>query len=141
MGYEEVTGNLERFDAHVNELTAAKDVLRQDIDGQGPKLDRANQALEVSRRRANDAGVNLEQESAPWYDIEARGLKDQNQSVLFSLSNALQDHAEDVLPLFESLCSEKGIARPSRPPSQASSRPGSSRSSMLGMGGGRLGGP
>merc|ERR1712039_1106383 len=139
--YEEVQGNLERFDAHVNELTGARDVLKQDIEAQGPKLERAGQALEVSRRRAADAGVDLGAESAPALDIEARGLKDQNQSVLFSLSNALQDHAEDVLPLFESLCNEKGIARPSRPPSQASSRPGSSRSSMLGMGGGRLGGP
>merc|ERR1712048_611509 len=70
--YEEVTANLERFEAHVNELTAARDVLRQDIDAQGPKLERSNQALEVSRRRATDAGVALEQESAPWYDIESR---------------------------------------------------------------------
>lgn len=139
--YEEVQGNLEKLDAHVNELSAARDVLRQDIDGQAPKLERATQALEVSRRRALEAGVDLGVEAPPTLDIEARSLKDQNQSVLFSLSNALQEHAEDVLPLFESLCNEKGIARPSRPPSVASSRPGSSQASMLGMGGPRMGGP
>merc|ERR1712039_888195 len=63
--YEEVQGNLERFDAPVNELTGARDVLKQDIEAQGPKLERAGQALEVSRRRAADAGVDLGAESAP----------------------------------------------------------------------------
>merc|ERR1712048_228391 len=130
--YEELQGNLEKLDSHVNELTAARDILRHDIDSQATKIERAQQVLENSMRRADDAGIDLGPESPATLDIEARSLKDRNQSVLFALSNALQEHVEDVLPLFESLCNEKGIARPSRPPSVASSRPGSSRSSMLG---------
>merc|ERR1711862_94794 len=104
-----------------------------DGDGQQAKLERAVRDVEVSKRRARDAGVPMEQESVHIADIQTKSLKDQHQNFLFAMSNALQEHSEDVLPLFESLCNEKGIARPSRPPSVASSRPGSSRSSMLGM--------
>jgi chromosome segregation ATPase len=126
--YEELQGNLGQLDAHVAELSAARDVIRQDIMGQEAKLERAFQSLETSRARADQAGVDMAPDGALALDIEVRGLRDQNQSVLYSLSNALQDHAQDVLPLFESLCQEKGIARPSRPPSVGGSRPGSSRS-------------
>merc|ERR1712003_321038 len=114
---------------HVNELAAARDTLAADIDSQRPKLDRADQALDNSKRRAAEVGVDMNQESAASLDIDQRNLRDLNQSVLFSLSNALQAHAEDVLPLFESLCDEKQIGRPSRPPSAASSAPASSRGS------------
>merc|ERR1711939_854284 len=101
--------------------------LQLDAEAQRPKLERAEQALAVSRRRAVDAGVEMEPEAPTTLDIQTRSLRDQNQAVLFAMSNALRDHTEDVLPLFESLCNEKGIARPSRPPSAASvgSRPGS----------------
>ncbi|CAJ1345383.1 unnamed protein product [Effrenium voratum] len=71
------------------------------------------------------AGVDLAPEAPPAVDIQARGLREQNQSLLFALSNALQDYTEDVLPLFENLCHERGLALPSRPPS--ASRPGSGR--------------
>merc|ERR1712039_241311 len=63
--YEEVQGNLEKIAAQVQEYTVARDQLRADIEAQGPKLERAGQALEVSRRRAADAGVDLGAESAP----------------------------------------------------------------------------
>jgi len=126
--YEELQANIERVSGHTRELTAALDVLRADIEAQGPKMERANQTLEASVRRATDAGVDMAEDSLASLDIAARMLRDQNQSVLFALSNALQEHGEDVLPLFDSLCAEKGVARPSRPPSVASSRPGSSRS-------------
>lgn len=130
--YEELRRNLEQLDLHVGELAAARDVLRQDMEAQRSKLERAERALEVSTRRAAEAGVELGVDRPAGMDIEARSLRDQNQSVLHALGNALQDHTEDVLPLFESLCNEKGIAKPSRPPSVASTRPGSSRSSIGG---------
>mmetsp|Transcript_36979 Transcript_36979/g.102767 ORF Transcript_36979/g.102767 Transcript_36979/m.102767 type:complete len:901 (-) Transcript_36979:206-2908(-) len=131
---EELESNIERMKSHVQELEAVRGVLRQEIEAQGPKIDRANQTLEVSKRRATQAGVDMAPDSIPSLDILAKTLRDQNQSVLFSLSNALQEHAEDVLPLFESLCNEKGITLPSRAPSVSSSRPGSSRSaSALGL--------
>mmetsp|Transcript_41567 Transcript_41567/g.109721 ORF Transcript_41567/g.109721 Transcript_41567/m.109721 type:complete len:891 (+) Transcript_41567:143-2815(+) len=130
--YEELQGNLGQLDAHVAELSGARDVLRQDIMSQRAKLERAYQALEASRARAEQAGVNMSPDGALALDIEVRSLRDQNQSVLYALSNALQDHAQDVLPLYESLCNEKGIARPSRPPSVGGSRPGSGRSMMSG---------
>eukprot|EP00927_Polykrikos_kofoidii_P069290 TRINITY_DN64693_c0_g1_i1.p1 TRINITY_DN64693_c0_g1~~TRINITY_DN64693_c0_g1_i1.p1 ORF type:complete len:902 (+),score=221.70 TRINITY_DN64693_c0_g1_i1:127-2832(+) len=130
--YEEIRNNLETLNQHLAELAAARDVLGQDIDGQGPKLDRAEQALQASAARAENVGVDIQPESAASLDIETRALVDLNQSVLFSLANALQDHVEDVLPLFESLCDENQLNRPSRPPSVASSRPPSSRSSQFG---------
>lgn len=136
--YEELQGNLDKLSAQVQDLTQAREGLRLDTEQQQPKLERAQQALEVSRRRALDAGVDMGQEAPTTLDIQTRSLRDQNQSFLFAMSNALQEHTEDVLPLFESLCNEKGIARPSRPPSAAGSaagsRPGSSRS---GIGSGR----
>lgn len=122
--YEELQATLQQLEARVSELHAARDVLRQDIDAQGHKLDRATQALDIARRRATDAGVNLSPEAAATLDIETRSMRDLNQSVIFALHNALQDHVEDVLPLFESLCNERGIARPTRPPSGGSSRAG-----------------
>lgn len=124
--YEELQTNLDGVQGHAQELNAALVSIREEIEAQGPKMDRAHQTLEVSVRRATEAGVDMAEESPASLDIAARGLKDQNHSVLFALSNALQEHAEDVLPLFESLCNEKGVSLPSRPPSGASSRPGSS---------------
>lgn len=125
--YEELMTNLKQLEPQVKEMLSARDVLRQDIEAQAPKLDRAAQALEVARRRAQEAGVDLQQDSFAMLDIEVRALRGQQQSVIFALQNALQDHVQDVLPLFESLCNEQGIARPARPPSAASSRPGSAR--------------
>merc|ERR1711937_138917 len=127
--YEELQVNLDRLGQQLQDLEAAKVQLQVDGDQQRPKLERAEQALEVSRRRAVEAGVDMGQEAPTTLDIQTRSLRDQNQSILYAMNNALQDHPEDVLPLFESLCNEKGIARPSRPASAASggSRPGSSR--------------
>merc|ERR1711959_708625 len=127
--YEELQANLNKLASQVQELSAARDQLRLDSEAQRPKLERAEQALEVSRRRAVEAGVDMGQDAPTTLDVQTRTLRDQNQSVLYAMSNALQDHVEDVLPLFESLCNEKGLVRPSRPPSAASagSRPGSSR--------------
>jgi len=127
--YEELQHSLEGLDGQVNELTAARDVLHQDIGQQAGKVDRANQSREAARARADQAGVDLSAESPATVDIEARALREENQSVLFALNNLLQEYPEDVLPLFESLCAERGVARPSRPPS-AASRPGSSRASF-----------
>jgi len=125
--FDELQRNLQQLDAQANELSAARDVLRQDIDAQRPKIDRAQQASDASRRRCAEAGVDLNPESNASLDIEARGLRENNQSIMYAAMNALQEYSEDVLPLFESLCQERGIARPVRPPSQGSSRPGSSR--------------
>jgi len=130
--YEELRTNVDNLTAHVRELAAAREVLVQDIESQGPKIERAEQALDVSKRRGHDAGVAMEPDSEPSLDIGGRSLRDVNQGVLFALSNALQGHAEDVLPLFESLCDEKQIGRPSRPPSGTSSRPPSSQVSIGG---------
>jgi len=126
--YEELQANLNRLGQQLQDLSVAREQLEVDAEAQRPKMDRAEQALGVSRRRAVDAGVDMEAEAPTTLDVQTRSLRDQNQAILFALSNALRDHTEDVLPLFESLCNEKGIARPSRPPS-ASSRPGSSRQS------------
>lgn len=126
--YEELRGSLDQLSSHVHEMVAARDSIAQDTDAQQQKLERAEQALDGSRSRAEEVGVDLSQESAATLDVEQRGLRDLNQSVLFSLNNSLQAHVEDVLPLFESLCDEKQLNRPSRPPSAASSRPASSRS-------------
>jgi len=126
--YEELQHSLEGLDAQVNELTAARDVLNQDIQQQEGKIERASQTREAAKARAEQAGVELTEESPATIDIQARAVREENQSVLFALNNLLQDYSEDVLPLFESLCHERGVARPSRPPS-AASRPGSSRAS------------
>jgi len=122
--YEELQRSMQQLEAQVNELTAARDVLRQDVDAQTSKSQRAEQAVETARARAIQAGVDLAPEAPAAVDIQARGVREQNQSMLFALSNALQDYTEDVLPLFENLCQERGVALPSRPPS-AMSRPGS----------------
>merc|ERR1712100_377571 len=129
--YDELQANLNKLASQVQELTVARNQLRVDAEAQRPKLERAEQALEVSRRRAVEAGVDMGQDAPQTLDIQTRTLRDQNQSVLYAMNNALQDHPEDVLPLFESLCNEKGLVRPSRPASAASvgSRPGSSRMS------------
>lgn len=129
--YEELQANLEKLASQVQELTTVRDQLRVDAASQAPKLERAQQGLDVSRRRALDAGVDMGPEALTTHDVNARTQREENQLILFAMNNALQDHAEDVLPLFESLCNERGIVRPSRPPSAASvgSRPGSSRMS------------
>jgi chromosome segregation ATPase len=130
--YDELQANLERLTATVRELTSQRDQMHMDLDGQLPKMDRAKQTLEVSKRRGRDSGVPMESESPQMLDIQARNLRDQNQSFIYSMNEALQHHPEDVLQLFESLCNDKGIARSSRPPSgnSAGSRPQSSRSSF-----------
>jgi len=125
--YEELQSNIEQLDAHVSELSAAREVMHQEIRGQREKLDRARRTMEVAKRRAEEAGVDIGPDAPATLDIEAKAMRDQNQSALFALHNALHDHPEDVLPLFISLCNEKGMQLPSRPPSVASSRPGSSR--------------
>jgi len=125
--YEEMQSSFQGLEDRVNELTAARDVLRQDLEAQGPKIERGQNAMAAAQARAEQAGVELTQDSPALLDIETRGLREQNQSVLFALQNLLQDYAEDVLPLFESLCHERGVSLPSRPPSAAASRPGSSR--------------
>jgi len=130
--YQELQANMDRLAQSAQDFSAARDQLRLDAESQQPKLARADQSLEESRRRAVAAGVDMGPEAPTTLDVQTRTLKDQNQSILFAMMNALQDHAEDVLPLFESLCNEKGIVRPSRPPSAASqggSRPGSGVSS------------
>eukprot|EP00439_Symbiodinium_sp_Y106_P022722 s125_g2.t2 len=114
--YEELQRSMQQMEAHVNELTAARDVLRQDIGTQAPKIERAQQTLANAQTRAIQSGVDLAPEAAAAVDVKARGLREQNQSLLFALSNALQDYGEDVLPLFENLCAERGVAMPSRPP-------------------------
>jgi len=126
--YEELQQNFERVQADSQQLNALLARIQEDVQAQGEKMERANQALEVSVRRATNAGVEMAEDSAASLDIMTRALRDENQSVIHALANALQDHSEDVLPLFESLCAEKGITKPSRPPSGASSRPGSGRS-------------
>merc|ERR1740121_1532730 len=128
--YEEMQANLQQLDDHVAELTTARHSTQQEINQQKDKLDRAARVLESSQRRAMDSGVDLGPAAAATMDVETRNLRDQNQSILYALSNALQDHSEDVLPLFKSLCGERSVPLPSRPPSVASSRPGSSRSSL-----------
>eukprot|EP00929_Paragymnodinium_shiwhaense_P117399 TRINITY_DN8793_c0_g1_i16.p1 TRINITY_DN8793_c0_g1~~TRINITY_DN8793_c0_g1_i16.p1 ORF type:complete len:894 (-),score=357.54 TRINITY_DN8793_c0_g1_i16:416-3097(-) len=132
--YEEVRSNLEGLDSHVTELGAAQQMVSQELEAQTGKMERASQALEMSKSRAGEVGVDLAPESAASVEIEARNLGDQNTSVVYALNNSLQDYyAEDVLPLFESLCDEKQIHRPSRAPSVASSRPASRDSSQGGV--------
>eukprot|EP00913_Durusdinium_trenchii_P007009 g6593.t1 len=58
------------FQAQVNELTAARDVLRQDVEGQQAKTQRAEQALEAARARAIQAGVDLAPETPAAVDIQ-----------------------------------------------------------------------
>jgi len=128
--YEEMQANLQQLDDHVAELTSIRNQTQQEVAQQRDKFERAQRVLEASQRRAQESGVDLGPAAAPAMDVETRSLRDQNQSILYGLNNALQDHTEDVLPLFKSLCSERGVALPSRPPSVASSRPGSSRSSL-----------
>jgi chromosome segregation ATPase len=133
--YEENEVHLDRLNAQVQELGAMSEQIRMDRENQQAKIQRAQRDLEVSKRRAEDAGVALGVDAPHSLDIQTRILRDQHQNFLFSMQNALQEHSEDVLPLFESLCNEKGIGRPSRPASVASgagSRPGSSRSSFPG---------
>lgn len=125
--YEELQANLEQLNTHVGEMAAAREGLQQEISAQREKLDRAARAFEVAQRRAVDSGVDLAPGGPAGLDLDTRSLRDQNQSVLFSINNALQDHQDDVLPLFQAVCHEKGVGLPSRPPSVAGSRPGSSR--------------
>lgn len=127
--YDELQNHLHQLHSHFGELQAAREVLISDIESQKPKLARAQQVFDSTKRRAVEAGLELTPNSDVMLDLEVRGLRDEHQSVLFAMGNALQDHTEDVYPLFNSLCAEKGLARPSRPPSVASSRPQSSRSS------------
>merc|ERR1712039_696608 len=110
----------------LHELTAARDQLQQEIDGQTGKIDRAQQAADSARQRAEEAGIDVTPEAPASLEVEARNLKEQNQSVLNSLNNALQDQAvEDVQRLFQSLCVEHQLQLSSRPPSAGSSRPSS----------------
>lgn len=134
--HEELTANIEQLEGRVAELDAGKAQLRSEIEAGVPKLERAQQVLQTARQRAAENGIDLAQEAPATLEAETSAMRHENKSVLSALGNALQDHAEAVLPLFESLCNEKGIARPSRPPSTSSSRPDSS-SSILGGARGR----
>merc|ERR1712072_1413414 len=86
--YDELQGNIHKLASQVQELTAARDQLRVDSEGQRPKLERAEQALEVSRRRAVEAGVDMGQEAPTPLGIQTRALRDQNQSILHAMTNA-----------------------------------------------------
>jgi UDP-glucose:O-linked fucose beta-1,3-glucosyltransferase len=126
--YDQFSANLDALDTHLAELTNAREALLHDIEDQMPKVERAEQSMQESQHRAATAGVDLGPDSAPTLDIETKGLRDMLQSLLYALGNSLQDHVEDVLPLFERLCDEKEIMRPSVPPSAPASA-GSSRAS------------
>jgi chromosome segregation ATPase len=130
---DELTGGIEQLEKQVGQLTASRDQLQQEIGGQAAKLERAEQALEVTKRRATQAGIDVGPEAPATLEIETKSLRDQNQSVLHALNNALQDSAvEDVLRLFQSLSQEHNLPLSSRPPSVASSRPSSRGGSSLG---------
>ncbi|CAL1173932.1 unnamed protein product [Cladocopium goreaui] len=75
-------------------MLQGRPVLRQDVDAQTSKAQRAEQAVETARARAIQAGVDLAPEAPPAVDLQARGVREQNQSMLFALSNALQDYTE-----------------------------------------------
>mmetsp|Transcript_64854 Transcript_64854/g.154846 ORF Transcript_64854/g.154846 Transcript_64854/m.154846 type:complete len:895 (+) Transcript_64854:123-2807(+) len=124
---DELQASHNKLGSQCQQLEAANDSLTRDMEAQEVKLGRADQMLDTWKRKAADAGVDMSIDSAVSMDIETRSLRDQNQSVLFALANALQDHPEDVLPLFHSLCNEKGLVLPSRPPSAGGSRPSSGR--------------
>eukprot|EP00928_Gymnodinium_smaydae_P048052 TRINITY_DN320_c0_g2_i1.p1 TRINITY_DN320_c0_g2~~TRINITY_DN320_c0_g2_i1.p1 ORF type:complete len:893 (-),score=305.30 TRINITY_DN320_c0_g2_i1:246-2924(-) len=128
--YEEISSNLDSLGALKDELTQQLQSLRAEIAGQDPKIDRARQGYDHSRARAEAVGVDMDPDSAASLDIEARSLREQNQRVLYYLGRALQDYSDDALPLFESLCEEKGIGHPSRPSSAGGSRPASRSSRM-----------
>jgi chromosome segregation ATPase len=127
--YEQFSTNLDALETHLSELTNAREALAHDIEEQAPKVERAERSMQESKQRAATAGVDLGADSAPTLDIESSGLRDMLQSLLFALGNALQDHVEDVLPLFERLCDEKEIMRPNAPPSAAGSAESSRASS------------
>lgn len=128
--HEELQANLKSLEVQRQNLTAERDVLDHDLHAQNPKLERAAATKESWTRRAMEAGVELTAEAPHTLDIDTKCLKDLNQSVVASLGTALQEHP-DVLRLFVSLCAEKGVVRPPRPPS-AASRPPSGRTSGLG---------
>merc|ERR1712136_220926 len=128
--HEELQANLKSLGVQRQNLTAERDVLDHDLHAQNPKLERAAATKESWTRRAMEAGVELTAEAPHTLDIDTKCLKDLNQSVVASLGTALQEHP-DVLRLFVSLCAEKGVVRPPRPPS-AASRPPSGRTSGLG---------
>ena len=62
-------------EVQVNELTAARDVLRQDVEGQAAKFQRATQAVEAARGRAIHAGVQLAPEEPFAVDIATRQVR------------------------------------------------------------------
>jgi len=128
--HEELQANLKSLEIQRQNLTAERDVLDHDLHAQNPKLERVAATKESWTRRAMEAGVELTAEAPHTLDIDTKCLKDLNQSVVASLGTALQEHP-DVLRLFVSLCAEKGVVRPPRPPS-AASRPPSGRTSGLG---------
>merc|ERR1712118_592931 len=101
--YEELQANLEKLASQAQELSSARDHLRLEAEGQQPKMERGEQTLEESRRRAVAAGVDMGADAPTTLDVQTRSLRDQNQAILYAMNNALQDHAEDVLPLFEAL--------------------------------------
>lgn len=130
--YEELEGHLNELRTHLDLLQSAHDTLTHDLADQAPKLERAEWGLNSKKEQATAAGVDLNPEAVPALAIELDGMRDQNKSILHSLHTVLQEHSEDVLPLFDSLCAEKGIQRPSRPPSAAGSGGGSRPSSRGG---------
>jgi len=128
--YHEIQVNLEGLQDQSQQLTAARDAIQYDLDSLKPKLDRARQALEVSRRKAMNAGIDLGPDSLSMVENETKNLKDNNLCVLYALENALQDHPDDVLPFFHNLCTLQGVTPPTRPPSIMGSRPPSGRAQV-----------
>lgn len=130
---DELTRTMDQLEKQVSDLTASRDQLEVEVGGQAAKLDRAEQALEAIKRRATQAGIDVGPEAPASLEVETKALRDQNQSVLHALNNALQDAAvEDVLRLFQSLSQEHNLPLSSRPPSVASSRPSSRAGSSAG---------
>lgn len=124
---EEAQTNVERMDGAVREWMGQKEVLDRDLEEQAGRADRAQRTAEQRRQEAQSAGVHLAEDSAAMMEIDLANAKEETNSILYALGSALQEHP-DALPLFQSLCDDKGMMVPSRPASASRSRPGSATS-------------
>merc|ERR1711935_1242913 len=70
--YEELQANLNKLHEQLEDHNAALEQLRLDSEAQRPKLERAEQTLAESRRRAVQAGVDMEPEAPTTLDIQTR---------------------------------------------------------------------
>jgi chromosome segregation ATPase len=125
--YEELQAALEELATQVRSLESARDMMDQEMQQHEPRLERAIRSWEEWQNKAETAGLEMTQDSPAMLDLNAQGQRDRNKRVLLALSNVLHDDAH-VLQLFESLCRERGVVRPSRPPTPGS-RPASGASS------------